>query len=129
MMSNPKLLIADDSEAKQMMLQGLVHHCHWTVVILTASSTEEAKKIIDSNPDVAFAFVDYEMPTQNGPSIIRYLKKINPSARVALISSSDSDRYVTDAKAAGAEKCVCTSYQSDVVAGQIGELIEQWKVS
>ncbi|OGJ64101.1 hypothetical protein A3C37_04270 [Candidatus Peribacteria bacterium RIFCSPHIGHO2_02_FULL_53_20] len=122
----PKFLIADDSDAKQLMLEGFLRHNHWKVDLLHAMTTEEAKKLIDKHPDIAFAFIDYEMPTENGPAVIRYLKKINPVARIALISSSDSDRYVTDAKTAGAEVCICTSYQSDVVQEEIGGLIESW---
>lgn len=95
--------------------------------MFTVSSTGEAKKVIDKHPDIAFAFVDYEIPTENGPSVIRYLKEKNPAARIALVSSSDSERYITDAKEAGAEAYICTSYQSDVVATQIGELIEKWQ--
>lgn len=123
----PKLLIADDSDAKQLMLEGFVRHNHWKVEILTAASTDEAKKLIDKNPDIAFAFVDYEMPTEDGPAVIRYLKEKNPSARIALVSSSDSERYTSVATAAGAEKCICTSYQSDVVEKQLSELMESWK--
>lgn len=125
-MSLPKFLIADDSDAKQLMLEGFIRHNHWKVELLQASTTEESKKMIDGNPDIAFAFIDYEMPTENGPAVIRYLKNINPTARIALISSSDSDRYTSDAKAAGAEKCVCTSYQSDVVEHEMKELIMEW---
>ena len=123
----PKLLIADDSDAKQLMLEGFVRHHHWKVEILTAASTDEAKKLIDKNPDIAFAFVDYEMPTEDGPAVIRYLKERNPNARIALVSSSDSDKYQNDATTAGAEKCLCTSYQSDVVSKEIADLIEEWR--
>jgi DNA-binding NarL/FixJ family response regulator len=125
-MSNPKLLIADDSDAKQMLLEGFVRHSHWKVDLLHATTTEEAKKLIDANPDIAFAFVDYEMPTENGPAVIRYLKERNPAARIALVSSSDSERYTSDALAEGAEKCICTSYQSDEVQQNICGLIESW---
>lgn len=126
-MSNPKLLIADDSDAKQLMLEGFVRHNHWKVEVLTAASTVEAKKLIDKNPDIAFAFVDYEMPTEDGPAVIRYLKEKNPNARIALVSSSDSDKYQNDATAAGAEKCLCTSYQSDIVERAMVELISEWR--
>ncbi|MEK7562995.1 MAG: response regulator [Patescibacteria group bacterium] len=123
----PKLLIADDSEAKQLMLEGFVRHNHWNVEILTSASTDEAKKLIDKNPDITFAFVDYEMPTEDGPAVIRYLKAKNSNARIALVSSSDSERYTSAATAAGAERCICTSYQSDTVERAIAELISEWR--
>lgn len=123
----PILLIADDSDAKQLMLEGFVRHNHWKVALLHAMTTEEAKKLIDEHPDITFAFVDYEMPTENGPAVIQYLKAKNPQAHIALISASDSDRYVSDAKAAGAETCICTTNTENVVFQEMGGLIEEWK--
>lgn len=125
-MDNPKLLIADDSDAKQLMLEGFVRHSHWKVQILTAASTDDAKKLIDANPDIAFAFVDYEMPTEEGPAVIRYLKGKNPNARIALVSSDDSAAYQKNSRDAGAETCVCTSYQSDIVKAELMKLILEW---
>lgn len=122
-------LIADDSEGKRLMLQGFLKHMHWAGEIFTANTTEEAKRVIQAHPEIGFAFVDYEMPTEQGPAVIAALKKSNPKARIALVSSSDSKHYEDDAKAAGAEACICTSYESDLVEKTLKELLESWKES
>ena len=125
----PKFLIADDSEGKQMLLQGLLRHSHWDVQLLVAYSTEEAKKMIDEHPDITFAFIDYNIPSENGPTVIAYLKKTNPQARIALTTSMDGERYFQEARMAGAEICICTVYQIDEVEKAILELIEKWQNS
>jgi response regulator RpfG family c-di-GMP phosphodiesterase len=126
-MALPTFLIADDSEGKQMLLQGLLRHSHWKVYLLIAYSTEEAKKLIDEHPDIAFAFIDYNIPSENGPTVIAYLKKTNPQARIALTTSMDGEQYFQEARNAGAETCICTVYQLDEVERSVLELIEKWR--
>ena len=125
-MLHPKFLIADDSEAKQFLLEGFLKRSHWNVKILKATSTDEAKRIVDQHPDIAFAFVDYEMPSENGPAVIAYLKKVNPSARIALVSASDADRYESEAYQAGAEAFICTTREERDVLHAVSTLLQQW---
>src|SRR5690606_19217166 len=75
----PLFLIADDSIPKTYFLKSLIKKADFPADILYATSTEEAKKVIDENPSIAFGFIDYEMPSENGPSVIKYLKEKNPA--------------------------------------------------
>ena len=119
-------LIADDSDGKVMMLTILVKKSGIAEKIVRARTTEEAKKLIDTEKP-AFAFVDYEMPTEEGPAVIRYLKQKNSAARIALVSSSNAEEYVSNAKDAGAETCLCTSYEEDRVVADITDVLARWK--
>ena len=118
-------LIADDSPAKVMMLEFIVKRSKHFPNLLIAHSTDEAKKLIDGN-DVAAAFIDYEMPSENGPAVIAYLKAKNPSARIALVTSFDSGGYETAARAAGAEACVCTTNEEKEVKEKLENLLIEW---
>lgn len=122
----PTLLIADDSEAKLMLLKGLVRHAHWQGDVHIARTTEEADAFIAEH-DIGFAFVDYYIPSRNGPAVIRALKEKNPSAHCILVSSSDQQKNIDEAMAAGAEAFVCTSWEGDRAEKAISELLEQWK--
>jgi CheY-like chemotaxis protein len=127
MMAPPKFLIADDSEGKQMLLQGLLRHSKWHVDLLTASTTEEAMRLVDAHTDIAFAFIDYNIPSQNGPAVISYLRQKCPAAHIALVTSMDDASCFAESKKAGAEICICTAYQSDEVERAILDLLEQWR--
>lgn len=118
-------LIADDSQAKLMMLQMLVRHSKKFPDILVAHSTDEAKKLIDDH-DIAAAFIDYEMPTENGPAVISHLKKKHPHAHVALVTSFDSGGYEEAARAAGAEAFVCTTDEEKEVKDKLENLLLEW---
>ncbi|MBU0766862.1 response regulator [Patescibacteria group bacterium] len=128
-MNSSKFLIADDSDAKIMMLEGIIKKAQFPAEILIAKTTEEADKLISENTDIAFAFVDYEIPSALGPAIITHLKEVNPKAHIALVSSSNSEKYQNNAAEAGAEKYICTSFESDDVEHRLLELLKEWEAA
>lgn len=121
------LLIADDSEAKRMLLKSLLRHAKWPGEVLVAQTTEEAMQQMRDHPDIGFAFIDYYIPSHNGPAVIHNLKQQCPDAHIALVSSSDQQKNIEEAKAAGAEAFVCTSWEGDRAERELLDLIEQWK--
>ncbi|MEQ1849624.1 MAG: response regulator [Candidatus Peribacteraceae bacterium] len=121
----PIFLIADDSPHKMQMLLGVLERSDWRGEILTAETTEEAMKIIDERK-IDAAFVDYYIPSALGPAIITHLKSKNPSARIALVTSSPSERVAHDGSNAGAEAVVCTSHEAAAVEKQLLHLLDDW---
>lgn len=122
-----KFFIADDSQGKRGMLSFLVRKYMPDAHLLIATTTEEAIDVIDAHPDIAFAFIDYEIPSKNGPFVIAYLKKKNPRAHIALVTSADSDDYRQNARRAGSEAFVCTSHPEDQVLRELSDLLVQWR--
>lgn len=120
-------LIADDSEGKMLMLKLLVEKSGIATKIVTAYSTEEAKRLIDAER-IDAAFVDYYIPSAYGPSVISYLHAANPTAHIALVSSSENSDNFAEAIDAGAQQCICTSYAEDAVHATILNLLEEWKI-
>ncbi|MBM3231318.1 response regulator [Candidatus Peregrinibacteria bacterium] len=118
-------LIADDSQGKAMMLEAVVKHSQKFPTILIAKTTQDAKALIDSE-QIAAAFIDYEMPTENGPAVIAYLKEKQPNSRIALTTSSDSADYEKEAMAAGAEAFVCTTRDEKYVLETLRNLLIEW---
>ena len=120
-------LIADDSPDKILMLRHFLKVAKWDGQIVTAATCEEAYRVIDANPGISAAFIDYYIPADNGPAIIAYLKKSNPSARVALVSSAENEENSARARAQGAEAVVCSTHRSDLVERQILDLLQEWQ--
>lgn len=123
----PHFLVADDSPHKTAMLRDLLTIAQWKDPVLFATTTEEAISLIDEHPDITHAFVDYYIPSGNGPSIIRHLRQKNPSAHMALVSSSGKQSNLEEALVAGAEACVNTSERSDIVERTLLEILHEWK--
>ncbi len=122
-------LIADDSPDKRMFLRSILQHAHWDGNIFEATTTEESFSLIDAHPDIAAAFIDYEMPTQNGPAVIRKLRSTNPKAHIALVTATDSKRYEEDAREAGADAFVCSSWVENRLVKALMDFLEEWKVN
>ncbi|MBI5155924.1 response regulator, partial [Candidatus Peregrinibacteria bacterium] len=61
-------LIADDSGGKRMFLKSILKHAKWDGEVLEAATTEEAGEVIRNEKKIDAAFIDYEMPSQNGPA-------------------------------------------------------------
>lgn len=119
------LLIADDSEAKIMLLKAVLRHAKWPGEVLVAHTTEEAEALIGAH-DIRFAFIDYYIPSKNGPAIIRTLKAKTPDARIVLVSSSDQQENIAEARAAGADGFVCTSWEGERAEKAILGILEEW---
>lgn len=123
----PSILIADDSPVKTQLLKSILKKTGWQIPVLVASSTEQAMSMIDDNRDVSFAFVDYYIPSENGPAIIERLRTEHPKCRIALVSSSDNPENCAEAKEKGAEAFVCTSWEADRTEKALLDLIEAWR--
>jgi len=120
------LLIADDSVGKIEMIRAMLQRAHWHGDILIAQTTEEAIEMIDVQP-IGFAFIDYYIPSQNGPAVIAFLKNKFPSARVALVSSADKKENFEEAKGAGAEICIYANDDAETLERTFMDLLEQWQ--
>ena len=119
-------LIADDSEGKMFFLESILKHFAKDIPLIKAHTTEEAKKSIDDNPSIAYAFIDYEMPSENGPAVIEYLRGKSPDSRIALVTAFTSEQYKTEALEKGANAFVSTAYAEDEVVSTLKDLLIEW---
>lgn len=118
-------LIADDSQEKILMLRHYLKVAGFSGDLRIAMTCQEAYDLIEQHT-FNFAFVDYYIPSDNGPSIIRTLKTSHPQCRVALVSSAENAENSAEARLAGAEAVLCTSHRSDEVEREILELLQDW---
>lgn len=120
------LLIADDHQHKIDLIQSMLTHFKWHPKTVIAMTTEDAMKLIDEHT-ISHAFIDYYIPSENGPAIIRYLKEKRPEAHCVLVSSSNNASNYQEATDAGAEGCICTSDEADAVEQAFGEVMRKWE--
>jgi CheY-like chemotaxis protein len=81
--SIPNILLVDDSKDGLLVRKALLEELGYSVQI--AVNGEEGLKLFQSaNFDVVVT--DYRMPRMNGVELIQRIRKINPNARIVLIS-------------------------------------------
>lgn len=125
--AQPAFLIADDSQSKMDFLKEVFYSSGWAVILITAVTTEDAEILIQKSGSIVGAFIDYYIPSRNGPKIISTLRKKFPHCPIALVSSARSAKNTKEALEAGAERAVCTSDPEDTVRAELLSLLDLWE--
>jgi CheY-like chemotaxis protein len=107
------------------MLRGILHIAGWKGEVLTAGSSEEAMATIDKASAIDGAFIDYYMPSENGPAVIRHLRQKFPECKIALVSSADNKENGKQARDAGADAVLCTTLVDS--EEHIKETVRRWR--
>ncbi|MEI8229619.1 MAG: response regulator [Candidatus Peregrinibacteria bacterium] len=119
-------LIADDSDWKRNFLKIVVQESGIDTAIIEAPTSEEAIDLIEESVGITAAFIDYNIPSENGPEIIRVLREKFPKCHIALVTTADGEFFRKEAMDAGADAFVTTSYGEDVSRERLLELLEEW---
>ena len=99
-MAKPKILITDDEKpTRDAMARILSPTCE----CLTAPDAEIAMKLVEENPDLALLLTDYKMPGENGVSLIKRAKAVNPSLASILITAFGEIELAVEAMKEGAD--------------------------
>lgn len=120
----PTLFIVDDSQEKREMLRAVAAR-HWSGEIKEAVTTDEAVALLSSLPDLAAAFIDYYIPSANGPAVIRAVREAFPQAKIALVSSADNTENAAEARGAGADAVVCSTLPD--AESRLADLLTEWQ--
>ena len=81
--ANPNVLLVDDNRDGLIVRRSLLEEVGYRVQI--ATNGEEGLKLFESsNFDVVVT--DYRMPRMNGVELIERIRKLNPNARIILLS-------------------------------------------
>jgi len=129
-MTKPLFLIADDVPGKMFFLSAIVKKSGLPADIITASTTAEAKEVIQAHPgEIIGAFIDYRMPSEGGPAVIERLREACPSAKIALVTASDIDAFEREAKSAGADAYISTAYPEREVVEKLLQVLRHWQAT
>ncbi len=95
------ILIADDAPLMRTMLKDVIKTNGLATEIFEATNGDDAiKKYLLHKPNLVI--MDVIMPKTNGIEALQQIKKIDPKAKVLMISSSDEKINVQDAMTLGA---------------------------
>jgi DNA-binding NarL/FixJ family response regulator len=94
-------LIADDDAYFRMAIGAILTRQFGFTEILEAASLDEALECLSEHPTMSAALFDLSMPGMKTPTNLRTVRECFPSARVAVISGSNSRRNILLALEAG----------------------------
>ncbi len=100
-MATFRILVADDHEVVRKGLVALLQQQpNWEVCGEAGDGREAVEKTRELRPDVVI--LDIGMPSLNGLEATRQILKLNPQAKVLILTLHDSDQVVRDVLNAGA---------------------------
>jgi DNA-binding NarL/FixJ family response regulator len=116
-----RILVADDHEVVRRGLQALLEaQPGWEVSGEAADGREAVEKARQLKPDIVI--MDISMPVLNGLEATRQIVKVNPQARVLILTMHESDQIVREVLDAGARGYVLKSDAGRDLVGAVEAL-------
>jgi two-component system, chemotaxis family, chemotaxis protein CheY len=116
-----KLLIVDDSSIVRRSIQKILDDAHITEVDQAKNGVEAVEMFLKKRHDAVT--LDITMPQMDGLICVEELIKINPDARVLIISALADKSTAIDAVKRGASGFICKPFTQNDLMDAFKELI------
>lgn len=121
-MARVRILVADDADFMYEMLENLIDKNRFEVVGYAGDGEEAVKKFKELSPDLVT--MDILMPRMNGIKSIKEIRRLNPKARVLVISALSDPDLVKEAMAAGASDYITKPFSVSDLKARILKVTE-----
>jgi two-component system chemotaxis response regulator CheY len=108
-----KILLVDDAPMMRVLLRGILEAGGYDVIAEAADGEEAVALYRTHLPDVVT--MDIVMPVQDGIETVRVLRKLDPEARVIMVSAMGQERLIAEAMEAGALAYVLKPFNPEQV--------------
>lgn len=117
----PTILIADDAAFMRMRCGRMLEQNGFTVVE-AENGREAVDKFIAQKPDAVL--LDITMPELDGISALKEIRKLDPDARVAMVTAVGQQSVVMEALQSGARDFVVKPFQPERVLAAVHKLLK-----
>jgi DNA-binding NarL/FixJ family response regulator len=114
-----KILVVDDHVLIRQAMHGMLRKLRRDAVVLEASSSEKAMRVIAEQPDVSLILLDLSLPDRDGFSVLEELREQFPAIAVVVVSAVHDPGNVRKALELGALGYIPKSAQGDVILGAL----------
>ena len=116
----PTIMVVDDAAFMRMRCKKLLTQSGYDVV--EANTGAQAVEMYrESRPDMVL--LDITMPDMDGLAALKEIKKIDPDAKVAMVTAMGQQSIVTDALKAGAQDFVIKPFEPDRVLAAVRKIL------
>ena len=106
-----RIMVAEDSEQIRMLLKDILEIENHHLVAEAADGVEAIEKFRAVMSDLVL--LDLAMPKKDGMSVLREIMKINPKAKVILITASGNLKAIQECVQAGASTYILKPFKID----------------
>ncbi len=114
-----KILVVDDHVLIRQAMHGMLRKLRRDAIVLEASSSEKAMRVIAEQPDVSLILLDLSLPDRDGFSVLEELREQFPAIAVVVVSAVHDPGNVRKALELGALGYIPKSAQGDVILGAL----------
>jgi DNA-binding NarL/FixJ family response regulator len=112
-----KVLIVDDHPMVREGLAGILSRFEITISGVAATGQNALRMFSATRPDVTL--LDLRLPDQNGLDVLKSILKLDPNARVVILTTSQADANIYDAISRGASGYLLKGIEGASLAQQI----------
>ncbi|MEK7355906.1 MAG: response regulator, partial [Bdellovibrionota bacterium] len=117
----PKILCIDDESS---ILAALARLLSPDFVVLSATSTDQARELLDHHRDVAIVLTDHSMPGESGVRFLRYVQTAAPDAVRAILSGRvDVESMAEAINTAQVHRVILKPWDNDILRLQMMEAL------
>jgi two-component system chemotaxis response regulator CheY len=118
-----RILVADDTLFTRVLLRKILSDAGHEVVGEAATGREVLERYAELRPDVVT--LDIIMPDMDGITALKELMKLDPNARVIMITSVDYEERVVGCINAGAKGYIIKPFEPDQVISEIERVLTE----
>lgn len=115
------LLVTDDAMIIREMIKDTAKAAGWTILGEAANGQEAVDRYQQLQPDAVT--LDLVMPEYDGLHALRGIKRVDPEARVLVVSALDQKEVLREAFKAGASDFVCKPFDRKALVGALEQLV------
>lgn len=116
----PKILVVDDAAFMRMRCSKLLTENGYDVVE-AENGLEAIAKYKENRPDAVL--LDITMPEMDGLTALKEIRKVDPEAKVAMVTAMGQQAMIMDAIKSGAKDFVVKPFQPDRVLAAVKKLV------
>ncbi|MBC7331006.1 MAG: response regulator [Synergistetes bacterium] len=118
-----RVLIVDDAAFMRMMLRDILTKNGYEVAAEAENGVQAVEKYKEVKPDLVT--MDITMPEMDGITAVKEIKKIDPQAKIVMVSAMGQQAMVIEAIQAGALDFVVKPFQPDRVLEAIKKALSR----
>lgn len=115
-----KVLIVDDAAFMRLSLRMMLEKNGFEVVGEAGNGTEGIKKFHECRPDIVT--MDITMPDLDGIGALKIITKIDPTAKVVMVSAMGQESFIKEAILHGAKYFIVKPFKEDHVIATLANL-------
>ncbi len=117
-----KVLIVDDAAFMRLTIKELLGKIDSVEFAEAQNGIEAVSKYMEIKPDVVT--MDITMPDMTGLEALKLIRKVNPQAKVVMVSAMGQENMVKEAVLNGAKTFIIKPFKEEHVLSTIKKLLE-----